>query len=420
MATMAGARREGWTTMETGQIGGGWTLQKLGTLRVPNAGFVSVGAAHEGDQPSLIVSSFNAVPLSRDDVYCVQDIGAKLDSLQDVNPQSLTSRITWPNEVGFANREVMGTEGLLVPKGFIMPWKNQGGVDFLPMHDGQAGDPISVTPPRSGWFYHRAVTADINNDGKEEILTARGMKPIPVGASDGALVWLEPPQGGSAQGPWEEHVIAHGPDSNFRYADIDGDGKKEIVATEFFNQKLDVFWQTADGQWQGRTIDDHIGSAFDVQVVDVNNDGRAEILATNHESDKEKSAVFAYEVPPDFKEKGGTFVRHTLANGFETAFSFSPAASPGAAIPFHPNANAPTGKPWMLVSGDGSQKAYLLTPDSEDPSDWGYHCQTILEGGCTVGNGAVADVDGDGRPELFVPAYEKGEVHVFRLVEPQG
>ena len=47
-------------------------------------------------------------------------------------------------------------------------------------------------------------------------------------------------------------------------------------------------------QWKKVIIDDKINVDFDLEMVDLNNDGRKEILATNHQHN-DGSAVFAYE-----------------------------------------------------------------------------------------------------------------------------
>ena len=49
------------------------------------------------------------------------------------------------------------------------------------------------------------------------------------------------------------------------------------------------------GRWV-RTVDDDLGAGFDLSLIDLNNDGRLDILATNHEND-ERAGVFAYEIP---------------------------------------------------------------------------------------------------------------------------
>jgi len=51
-----------------------------------------------------------------------------------------------------------------------------------------------MTTDRDGFFYHKAILIDINQDGHMDILTARVKKPA-IGKSVSNLVWLENPGG---------------------------------------------------------------------------------------------------------------------------------------------------------------------------------------------------------------------------------
>lgn len=108
---------------------------------------------------------------------------------------------------------------------------------------------------------------------------------------------------------------------------------------------------------------------------------------------------------------------------------------------------------YIVVAGDGSQGAYILSPDSEQPDDWSYTLQEVrkvtregrgpqseskrakrgdgtalalttpslpfallpqfLDCHATVGQLAVGDADGDGWTDVFVPCYDSGIVHHY-------
>jgi hypothetical protein len=196
-------------------------------------------------------------------------------------------------------------------------------------------------------------------------------------------------------------------------ADLDGDGREEIVASEFFSRKLSVHWQSGD-RWSSRVLDagSALGSAFDIQVVDLDRDGRLDLLVSNHEGGK-SGAVFAYELASDFKTSTVSPARHLILGNIEARKGAMNAASPGQAWAF--GHDTVTGKPLVLVSGDASQRAHLLVPMSKNPGNWEYREQIIVDEKCTVGACAVEDVDGDGHEEIFVPAYEKDRIDVFSL-----
>lgn len=88
-------------------------------------------------------------------------------------------------------------------------------------------------------------------------------------------------------------------------------------------------------------------------------------------------------------------------------------ASPGNANAFHPITKDTKSKPWIVLSGDGAEKAFMVVPQSTSASNWTYTMQTIITTGCTVGQIAVSDVNLDGYADFFVPAFEKGIVYGY-------
>ncbi len=199
--------------------------------------------------------------------------------------------------------------------------------------------------------------------------------------------------------------------------DLNGDGRKEVLAAQFFTKTLAVCWQEGD-RWKGRAIDDQLGSPFDLELADINNNGHRELLVTNHESD-DSAGVFAYEIPVDFKT--GLWERHTLYQGFKTRIELDQdqleakpfQASPGSATAFYPNLADQDTKPYILVSGDGTQQAHLLKPVNQDCDDWRFEESTLVDTRGTVGQCAVGDVDGDGFCEVFVPAFDRDLIYAY-------
>ena len=111
-----------------------------------------------------------------------------------------------------------------------------------------------------------------------DVVAARAIKPIIFGDPKGELIWFENPGSKPFKGAWKEHHMANGPDIFYTLFDIDGDGREEIIAAQFFTQRLVCYWTTttwADPKSvQSVVIDDTLGSPFDLQWVDLNNDGK--------------------------------------------------------------------------------------------------------------------------------------------------
>jgi hypothetical protein len=406
--------------------------RSLGTIQVGKPAFLALVPFQPGEAPTLVISSFRM--FGRDTVRTVPAVGEFLEDLGAVRPTLLTDRITWPNETDWTPGSIFGFDALTVSSGFLVPGKNRGAVSVLPLRDGAAfwaHEPIRLSPDMPGWFYHRAVWRDMDGDGAQDVITARARKPM-MGAGRGKLVWLRNPgrqiRENAADGikvgaapSWEEQVLAEGPDVHFRLEDLDGDGTEEVLATEFFGKRLSVSWfeggegPLASRGLRRRVIDAQLGSAFDLELVDLDGDGRRDLLVTNHEPD-EKAAVFAYEIPDDFRNEA--WPRHTLIEGIETRQGGPKQASPGRATAFHPRPAEPGARPWILVSGDGSQRAHLLVP--EEGSRWAYREETLVDVGGTVGLCLAEDVDGDGYTEIFVPSWNKDEIHVFTFAPATG
>ena len=69
-------------------------------------------------------------------------------------------------------------------------------------------------------------------------------------------------------------------------------------------------------------------------------------------------------------------------------------------------------KPSIIVSGADDGRVYLLRPQSWSEYIWHYETDVILlRKDSRIGIPAVADVDGDGNVEIFVP--EKNFIHVL-------
>lgn len=164
--------------------------------------------------------------------------------------------------------------------------------------------------------------------------------------------------------------------------------------------------------------------------------------------------------------------KHVLATGFSAVSSSTGTAAPGDAIPFFPAAaagarttarhkraerrrfeplgqRAPTtptasdqrsvapgsrphavaaGSPdrvlarrrsaaLIFVSGDNGNYFSFLVPESDtDPANMRYRKSEPVAVGADVGRAAFGDADGDGRLDLFVPAYDRGQVLRYEFV----
>ena len=72
-----------------------------------------------------------------------------------------------------------------------------------------------------------------------------------------------------------------------------------MFAAEFFNHKLSVYQiGKGDGKlMMSRVIDDTIDQVYSVKYLDIDGDGKYELLVNNHETDNSKAAIFLNDVP---------------------------------------------------------------------------------------------------------------------------
>lgn len=163
--------------------------------------------------------------------------------------------------------------------------KDKGGLYYYPFAQQDRSSVIDQEPinvisnpiDNTYWFYHRTLFVDLTGDGKVDILTCRTYKPM-FGQTRTQLVGLVLDE---AEKYYQETVVNEmACDVFFDWADVDKDGRHEIVSAGFFFSKLNVIYSEdknnnfLNGNTKVRTIDANAGQLFDVIVDDLDNDGK--------------------------------------------------------------------------------------------------------------------------------------------------
>jgi len=340
----------------------------------------------------------------------------------------------WPNEAQRVPDGILPFEAVVVPEGFHTPvppgrltlinlddparstyiidqslQNPAGGRCKFPDHD-------KYDPTNAPRFYHLVKWFDMDGDGLKDVVTVRSGFKVNVlfcAPSAGEVVWFKNP--GGAIDPaveWEEHVVAGYPSARYSadisldIADLEGDGVPEIVGGNFFTGELISLYGAPVGEsWTDvdletnpariAQISDDQGAPFSVRFVDLNQDGKLDILATNHQGDDCFSAtaepipgrVYALEQPASGDLFGAPWATHILKDNIRPNPTFpEPAGGPGRLAPGlaqemwpSPFYEAVNNKPWVLVGGDEASKVWLLKPDSESPTDWSYSSAVIFD-----------------------------------------
>jgi hypothetical protein len=242
----------------------------------------------------------------------------------------------------------------------------------------------------------------VNGDGRQDIITARGRKPV-FGAAQGELRWLEQPADPTAV-PWPSHKLADGPDIGIDVlAGPSGSGHAWIFAAEFFGKRFSFFELRSGAIARSGVIDATEGEMYSVRALAGSTAGSVSLFATNYRYSGAGS-VFLYS-----GLLGATLNRTIVASGFHNR-QFAPGSgAPGWLFPHWPTTGSNAGPASLFVCGDGSETLTLLSPNGS-----GRWAQTFQEDySSTVGSAALGDFDSDGYTDVVVTDYNKGLVHAY-------
>ena len=295
----------------------GVTYTSIGQFSINEPAFLNIEQWPDSE-PFLLSTSFAA--LGQGHVYVTQNIKEAIasKSLSKLAPVTLkTPTFLWPNNVTTVPTDVFGGRVIVVPDGFIPPGKTNGGVYLMQMDATNLTEvlrTVTMTKNSNGYFYHTGFWIDLNGDGRKDYLTAK----CNAKAGQGKLVWYEHPAAGlDATAEWTEHIIATGPDVGIEADYFDQyPGEVVIFAAQFFDELLGVYRvNLADGTLvSSRVIDNTTLNAYSVQLVDLNGDGKKELVMNNHEKDDTTNGIWAYTVPNDLIN--GTYNKYTITTGF--------------------------------------------------------------------------------------------------------
>ena len=204
----------------------------------------------------------------------------------------------------------------------------------------------------SGDAYEAMQIHDLSGDGRPDIILS----------IDKQVRWLKHP-GGDGTGSWTEHTIADGIAHELRLEDIDGDGRIDIVISRtrtiafqdsatswslrgwgdgaagagqdgmalldigagngpinivganaggiiWFENPRETGGNARTGPWIAHRIGDNDTGGPALAAVDVDGDGRMDVVQAPNEHDQGKEGLIWWQAPAD--RRAGTWVRHTI------------------------------------------------------------------------------------------------------------
>ena len=385
------------------------------------------------------------------------------------------ARTVWPNSVTRAPDGLVPFEAMIVPQGFLStPFA--GRLTLINLDDPDKTEYVihqSGLHDAMGAFYHNVVIHDMDADGYDDIVSVRSTFNVILGTPPfGELVWFKNP--GDAldpDTPWEETLLVGGPTIGFQGPDIhltahdfEGDGIPEIIATHFFTGgdgspqpttgKIAIYGAPAGLLWsevnpfyapvRSADISTDQGFPFDLEIVDLNKDGRVDILASNHQPDACRpfptvpGRVYALEMPESGDLFNDPWPVHVLLDNIRPQPSLPGTRglgrlAPGKATAFYEkkkHKRSKKRKPSIVVGGDEAGKVWVLRPEKKKKKDdWNYTAsiifdindhygegttQRVTDAGITVSTlGSVAVSYSRGKANLFIPVFEGKDIFVY-------
>jgi hypothetical protein len=272
-------------------------------------------------------------------------------------------------------------------------------------NDGKGNFTKHVVHERSNEWLERHAIADINGDGKPEVVTIDNI--------NGSVLWFEFDGDPRDAASWSQHYICHEglPGAyDVAVADYDGDGEMEVVASSWVKGNMFAYFDRQDGEWVKSIIDEGVKETRMVRAVDMNGNGRPDFIGTASGSD----LLAWYENPGD--PSNLPWPRHIIDT------------------PHRPNKGQVVDMDGdggldlvMAIRGDDSVKGSLVTPGAQivwyersGVDSWTKH--VIADQFHHASEAVAADVDGDGQIEVVATGWgANGRVALFKhRGDPRG
>jgi uncharacterized repeat protein (TIGR01451 family) len=273
----------------------------------------------------------------------------------------------------------------------------------------QADPPLA--PLGAGAFPSSVAVADVNGDGIPDLVVAnytsyrdsthrlhvlQGTVSVLLGNGDGSF---RPDPFSSPGLPPGTFAVGKSPTS-VAVADLDGDGKLDLVVTNYKDNTVSVLLGNGDGSFQTQQLIPNVLYPRSVAVADVNGDGIPDLVVAN---DEQGGTVSVLPGNGD-----GTF-------GAPQTFAVGPYPRAVAVRDFNGD-----GKPDLVVANTGPSTqpgntvSVLRNTTSPGASLPSFAAQQTFVVGSYPRAVAVADLAGDGRPDIVTANYYGNTVSVLQ------
>jgi hypothetical protein len=375
----------------------------------PSGGSISYSVAVadvNGDgKPDLLVTSFCVNSSNCDDGAVAVLLGNGDGTFQAAVTYSSGAEVT--DSIAVADVNGDGKPDLVLGNGCASSVNCQGSVSVL-LGNGDGTFQTAVSYPPGGLFSHSVVVADVNGDGKPDLVVANQCDSSTSCANGTVGILL-----GNGDGTFQtaaSYVSGAHNAFSVAVADVNGDGKPDLLVTNILaiytspadlTGSVDVLMGNGDGTFNAAVPYDSGGQlSYFVAVADVDGDGKPDLVVTNFCASGTINCGSSGSI-----STGSVSV--LLGNGdgtFKGAVPFS-SSGYGAFSVAVADVNG-DGKPDLLVTNlcisssncaNGTAGVLLGNGDGTFQAP-----VTYSSGGVPARSVAVADVNGDGKPDLVV------------------
>ncbi|MFA6111765.1 MAG: VCBS repeat-containing protein [Candidatus Latescibacterota bacterium] len=263
-------------------------------------------------------------------------------------------------------------------------------------NDGSGHFTQHVIHRRTGEWLERHAVADINGDGRPEIVIVDNL-----GGSVLYFACQGDPRDAAA---WSPHYLDLGglPGAyDVAVADFDGNGDLDVAASSWRKGNQFVWYENRQGEWVKHVVEANIGETRTICAADVNGDGRMDLIGTARTGNQ----VVWYENPGDPVRR--PWIKHLI----------DVAKGPSHGHPVDMDGDGDVDLVMALGAfgpdEPGVEQIVWYENDGE-PGRGLWRKHVICAGFPHAFEAVAADLDGDGRMEVVATAWaEPGRVALF-------
>jgi hypothetical protein len=374
--------------------------------------------------------------------------------------QEISNRLTVGYAVRLVDMNEDGKTDVVVVDTERVIWFENPAWQMHTLIDGQTKkDNVSIAP------------YDIDGDGKNDFALAADWRPSDTRTS-GTIQWLA--RGRAAEDPWTVYPIGVEPTTHrIRFADLDGDGREELIVVPLFGRsttgpnfaeaplRILAYKIPADpikGPWVPQVINEELHVAHNFLPTDLDHDGKLDLVVASFEGvsllkrggdGRWTRTLIGSGNQATSPSRGTSEIKHgRLASGADYLATIEPWHGFQVVVYTRPSAagqkNA-TGSPlwprrvldeqlkwghgvWCAdLDGDGDEELVIGVRDTKDaanpcglriydPGDaegtkWTKH--VFDPAGVAVEDLAVADLDGDGKNDIVAVGRQTKNVRIY-------